>query len=318
MTAPLLENLQIGFVNQLTFSVPCLLQFMRTTEVVGFNHATFLFYDTFVGVKVSSIAQVVNSLSPVFSAVEHLDVLYDRHRQSSDAHNAVDRILWRELLRPLNNVKNLFVENGLIGELSRFLRMSDGESPLELLPELEMIACVTHDDSDVGDAFTPFVDARRNAGRQYTGDRCEPCCAVRLNSMGPRYFAHGPHVRSTVLSIVETVRPPRTPAITPIRIYDPLNCSGDRILSFFLYAWITTGRTTITPCSCYAVDDDSSRCPEIRLHLLRYLSHSTWSYDRKLQLGLMHLIGSTQVDSSLHRNAQIEILRSGGGGGSSL
>jgi hypothetical protein len=96
MTAPLLENPHIGFFNQLTFSVPCLLQFMRATEIVGFSYATFRFYDAFVGVKVlhreaprkhvfdmvvpcshldwqvSSIAQIVSSLDPVFSAVEHL------------------------------------------------------------------------------------------------------------------------------------------------------------------------------------------------------------------------------------------------------
>jgi hypothetical protein len=106
---------------------------MRATEIVGFSYATFRFYDAFVGVKVlhreasrkhifemvvpcshlnwqvSSIAQIVSSLGPVFSAVEHLHLLYQEHSQSSEVHNVVDRIQWRKLLRSFNNVKNLSI-----------------------------------------------------------------------------------------------------------------------------------------------------------------------------------------------------------------
>ena len=53
ITAPRLENLQIGYVNQLTFSVPQLLQFMRRTENLRFDHAEFSFSSGQVFVNVN-------------------------------------------------------------------------------------------------------------------------------------------------------------------------------------------------------------------------------------------------------------------------
>ena len=43
ITTPRLEELRIQFFNQLTFSVPCLLQFMNTTENIRFDSAIFRF-----------------------------------------------------------------------------------------------------------------------------------------------------------------------------------------------------------------------------------------------------------------------------------
>ena len=49
---------------------------------------------------------------------------------------------------------------------SRCLGLEDGELSLELLPELQEL---TYSGSgDTGDAFTPFIDARQNAGRPVT------------------------------------------------------------------------------------------------------------------------------------------------------
>jgi hypothetical protein len=63
-------------------------------------------------------------------------------------------------------VKTLRVEDGLVEELSRCLGLEDGELPLELLPELQELTYFGS--RDTGDAFTSFVDARRNAGRPVT------------------------------------------------------------------------------------------------------------------------------------------------------
>jgi hypothetical protein len=55
---------------------------------------------------------------------------------------------------------------GSSGELSRCLRLDDGEHPLELLPELQDL---TYSGSgNASDAFTPFIDVRQNAGRPVT------------------------------------------------------------------------------------------------------------------------------------------------------
>ena len=186
ITTPRLENLQIWFFKQLTFSVPRLVQFMNTTENLRFNDALIIFQDKQIhllmhlreagtfpfGVtvdcgqldwQVSSVAQISNALSQVFSAVDHLILKHDVHGRSSDERNDVDRIEWRKLLGSFSNVKTLRFDNGLVEELSHCLRLGDGEPPLELLPELQQLAY--SGSYNTGDAFTSFIDARQNAGR---------------------------------------------------------------------------------------------------------------------------------------------------------
>jgi hypothetical protein len=113
VTSPRLENLGIVFPNQLTFSVPCLLQFINTTENLRFRRARLLFSDEQVDVEVcpleeaetvsqglsiavecqhldwqvSSATQIINTLSQKFSAVEHLTFEHEVHRRSSEEHN---------------------------------------------------------------------------------------------------------------------------------------------------------------------------------------------------------------------------------------
>jgi hypothetical protein len=95
--------------------------------------------------------------------VEVLILGYEVHGQSSEEHNDVDRIEWRNLLTSFSNVKTLRVREGLVEELSRCLQPEDGELPLELLPELQELEYF--EGGDASDAFTSFIDARQNAGR---------------------------------------------------------------------------------------------------------------------------------------------------------
>jgi hypothetical protein len=187
MTTPLLETLSIHFFDQLTFSVPCLLQFLMTTENFKFRSVTFYFnywaifvwvyssegtslgsYDFEVEVRggprdqrVSSAAQICNILSPLFSAVVELTLDY-RGTSSSHQHNQADRTRWRELLGSFRNVKTIRVHDGLVSQLSHSLR-SDGEPPLELLPELKELVCSVGSVQDK--AFIPFIHEREVAGR---------------------------------------------------------------------------------------------------------------------------------------------------------
>ena len=196
--APRLEKLQIGFFNQVTFSVPRLLHFVGTTENLNlrFKNVRFNFSNRNVDVKVypheeadtyalliivycchldwqvSSVAQIFNALSPVLSAVEHLTFEHEFHSQSSEEHNEVDPTEWRKILRSFRNVKTLRTTTGLVEELSRCLQLDDEELPLELLPELQEL---TYSGSgDTSYAFTPFIDARQNAGRPLTVVRRSP------------------------------------------------------------------------------------------------------------------------------------------------
>jgi hypothetical protein len=186
MTTPLLETLRLSFFNQLTFSVPRLLQFMTATENLRFNRVKLLFYheavaalvypsvgteisslylDVYCGHldwQVTSLAQIFNVLSPLFSDVVDLSLDYREHTLSSESHNQVDRAQWRELLGSFRNVKTLRVHNGLVSDLSRSLQL-DGEPPLELLPALTELVCPV---STVGDkTFSAFVHERQVADR---------------------------------------------------------------------------------------------------------------------------------------------------------
>ena len=190
IATPRLQKFLIDFYNQLTFFVPRLLQFVIAAENLRFGSAKFRFFSSVVNVRVysseeaemygfgtavlcwhldwqvSSMAQIINSLSQVFSAVEHFTLEHDEHSQSSEEHNEVDRTEWRRLLRPFSNVKTLRIKNGLVDDLSRCLQLEDGEPPLEVLPELQELTY--YGGGNIGDTFTPFVDARRNAGRPIT------------------------------------------------------------------------------------------------------------------------------------------------------
>jgi hypothetical protein len=190
ITVPLLEKLDIIFFNQLTYTIPRFLQFLNTTENLRFNRAELLFSDEQVDVtvyprevggtyafsmnvecwhldwQVSSAAQIFNALSQLLSTVEHLTFEHRVHNRSSEEHNEVNRTEWRKLLRSFGNVKTLHVNNGLVGELSRCLRLDNGELPLELVPELQELTI--SGGGDVKNAFTPFIDARQNAGRPVT------------------------------------------------------------------------------------------------------------------------------------------------------
>jgi hypothetical protein len=75
----------------------------------------------------------------------------------------IDRIQWRKILRSFSGVRTLYVVHDLIGVISRSLRSEDGESPLELLPNLEKL---TYSGSDITnmDMFGPFIKQRRAAG----------------------------------------------------------------------------------------------------------------------------------------------------------
>jgi hypothetical protein len=63
-------------------------------------------------------------------------------------------------------VKTLLVDDELVGKLSRSLQSSAGESPTELLPELQELSYYSTD--TYHDAFAQFIEVRQKAGRPVT------------------------------------------------------------------------------------------------------------------------------------------------------
>ncbi len=195
ITTPRLEQLAVQFFNQLTFSVPRLVQFLNTTESLRFDSVLLNFSDKRASVEpylresgrytffirvycwhldqqLSSMTQISNALSQVFSAADHLSLRHKAHSQLSEEHNEVDRSELRKLLKSFSNVKTLHVRDGLVEEVSRCLRLEEGELPLELFPELQELKYFRS--GTAGDAFTSFIDARKNAGHPVTLVRRDP------------------------------------------------------------------------------------------------------------------------------------------------
>ena len=197
---PRLKRLRIILPNPVTLSVPPLQQFINAAETFRFDRAKFKFSNGRVYVKaypriprgeseipalsinancmllepvfdwqVSFAAQLSNSLSQTFSAVEHLTLERDRR---SEELNDVLRIEWRNLLCSFRNVKTLRIAHGIVEDLSLCLQSKDGELPLELLPELQELTYSTR--GNTGDAFTSFIDVRQKAGRPITLVRRSP------------------------------------------------------------------------------------------------------------------------------------------------
>jgi hypothetical protein len=189
ISTPVLEELEVVFHTQLTFTFPQLLRFMSKTEKLKSNVVGLKFYSNLVKVvliedsrgkhlttplniqircghlnsQVASAAQILNALSPAFYIVEHL-ALYHKDFLWSDR---VEDIHWRELLKPFRNVEKLSVDGTLIGDLFRSLQSDCGEPPLGLLPELKKLVTlggIGYPDAEV----VSFLDARQMAGSPVT------------------------------------------------------------------------------------------------------------------------------------------------------
>jgi hypothetical protein len=184
ISAPFLNIVHVYLFNQLSFTLPRLLQFMQTLENFRFTAVQVTFGARAVSLhavpwtwntplmlrircedldwQVASMVQIFGILSPVLSTVEQVTFSYEVHKESSEWDNNVDQRQWRELLRPFPNAKTIRVQDDLVSKIFRSLTSDDGEPPLELLPNLEEVGY--SGESNAPDAFTPFLNERQVAG----------------------------------------------------------------------------------------------------------------------------------------------------------
>ena len=196
ITAPLLRRLEIAS-DGFNFSVPTLTQLVSKSEnlrpiYAGLcinNGGVLISADPRKGARINALliyvsrmhlnwlvrfaSQIINSLSPVFSAVEHLTLANQSLSLSPEEHNQVDHKQWRTILRSFRNVKVLSIGNELVGEISRSLQLDDEEPTQKLLPELKELSYSAS--GDTWDSFTSFIDTRRTAGRPVNLIRCWRC-----------------------------------------------------------------------------------------------------------------------------------------------
>jgi hypothetical protein len=186
ISAPILNVLDVRFSNQLTFTVPRLLQFMQTSENLRFSAVQITFRSDVVDLmavsdqsgwqhpplrlqilcqhldwQVSSVVQVSGTLSLMLSVVEKLALGCIEHKQSPEWHNEVARTQWRKLFKAFSSVKTLCVSSTLVGELSVSLCSEGGEMPLEVFPNL--LELQYFGGSSIDKAFTPFMQEREAA-----------------------------------------------------------------------------------------------------------------------------------------------------------
>jgi hypothetical protein len=187
ISTPALSVLDVLFFNQLTFTIPRLLQSIQISENLIFDALKLCFRSDFLVLiadpnrklwerplyleikckhfdwQVASAIQILTTLSPVIALVKKLEIDHDEHDGSSEWHNQIDRIQWRELLRPFSDLKVLRLGTGFVGlgGLPDSLLSGDGEMSMDMLPNLEELS---YPDSDIGDAFTPFTNERKAAG----------------------------------------------------------------------------------------------------------------------------------------------------------
>jgi hypothetical protein len=183
ISTPFLNQLQLRLNHQPPFIFPRLLQFIQTSQNLGFTAVQVAFGASALSLyavppsrmvwlrfscvhldcQVTTAAQLFGTLSPVLSVVEQVTFSYEEHQQSSESHNNVDRSRWRELLRPFTNAKTIHVHDDLV---SKIFCSDDGEPPLEFLPNLEVVGY--SGGSDARDAFITFLNERQVAGRPVT------------------------------------------------------------------------------------------------------------------------------------------------------
>lgn len=197
INAPFLEKLEIVIFDLVNLSVAHLLQFINTTENLRFNSARLTFSNRAVFIrtylqgagassrgnsfsievrhshlsqKASAAARILNTLSPVFSVVEYLTLTLKCITYSTwpvpHESDELGATAWRELLKPFNNVKTLFVPYYLVQRVSDSLRIYAKEPSIGLLPELLEISHSATSLAD--DVFAEFIEARRIAGRPVT------------------------------------------------------------------------------------------------------------------------------------------------------
>jgi hypothetical protein len=190
--APQLKTLDITFFSQIDFDCPRLAQFINCTPKlrahdeahVQFDNSTASvklrcrttksgFDDLLINIscreqdwQLSSIEQVCNSSFHCLSTVENLYI----GRQSSQLiweNDAIENILWLQLLFPFTAVKNLYLSRVLAPGIAAALRELDGTSITEVLPNLQNIfveGLRVEPSRPLQENIGQFAAARRHSG----------------------------------------------------------------------------------------------------------------------------------------------------------
>ena len=188
INTPLLERLSLTLFFELAFILVNLTEFIHRTEGFGLSVARVIFDRGAASIhvghyeqrdikklslrvncerldwRIDSATQVCSALGKVLSAVEELTLDLDVDGIPPGWENALDVMLWYELLLPFTGVEKLHIRSSLALELSRALQLVTEELVLELLPELQELVVQLRIDR-AKRAFSRFVATRQSVGR---------------------------------------------------------------------------------------------------------------------------------------------------------
>ena len=241
INTPLLERLSLTLFFELTFILVNLTEFILRTEGFGRLVARVVFNKDAASINVDhyeqpgveilslrvncervdwqidSATQVCSALGNVLSVVEELTLDLDVDGIPPDWENALDDILWHELLLPFIGVKKLLIHSSLTLELSQALELVTGELVLELLPELQGLEVHLMIDQ-APNAFSKFVANRQSVGRPVS---LLIVLLSRSRSYTPSIIQPIPIPRSLSPSIIQPIPIPRSssPSIIYPRVY---------------------------------------------------------------------------------------------------
>ena len=160
INAPLLSTLNVEFVDELTFNLSRMVQFVRRTGEFRFRSVELQFDKELVSLMVdrhpertgsypfllqvncqpldrqaASVSQICHALEPVLADVEHLTLGF--HKDGSVPwEDEIDVEMWHGILRTFSSVQSLRLSGSLVGDLFRSLQLDEEELPLDLLPNL--------------------------------------------------------------------------------------------------------------------------------------------------------------------------------------
>ena len=187
VSAPLLDKLQLGFADGFVLPLPDIFHFVNQAENLRCGSANLAFSRRAVVMKVrpcagaktysvkttvfcthawhqiSFAAEICNELRIPLSEIQYLSLECSISPTPFDGTN---RLRCRQILKSFGNLMTLRVPLGLVREVSNALQSQDGESPMEILPELRELACYWN--AYAHSSFSPFIDARQSAGYPVT------------------------------------------------------------------------------------------------------------------------------------------------------
>ncbi len=188
---PQLDELKIGFFNQIDFDTPRLARFISRTPTFSTRaEARVQFGDSAIEVKLtyqthkpgdalsrikilcgepdwqlSSIAQVCNSSLPPLYMVEDLYIKDQYHFLRVWENDAIENTLWLELLLPFTAVKNLYISKKFAPGIAAALQELVEDRIMEVLPSLRKIFVQELQLSEPPwKHIEQFVDARQLSG----------------------------------------------------------------------------------------------------------------------------------------------------------